>query len=120
MSGRNVLALSFHKVQAFLDGSETSKFSYAQDICLSCFWVTVVLPCLSRTTDIPFVHTPCSSLKSIRMCRLKRTPGVEEIMLAVDRELAEHGLLDASACLFRGCHICILQLPGTCSDQEQV
>ena len=43
---------------------------------------------------------------------------MEDIMLAVDRELAEHGLLDPSTCLFRGCHICILQLPDdTCPRQ---
>ncbi len=57
-------------------------------------------------------------------CRLKRKPGVEDIMLAVDRELAEHGLLDSTACLFRGCHICLLQLPdNTCpaaKDSAQV
>lgn len=39
-------------------------------------------------------------------------------MLAVDRELAEHGLLDPSTCLFRSCHICVLQLPDeTCPSQ---
>lgn len=42
-------------------------------------------------------------------------------MLALDRELAEHGLLDPSTCLFRGCHICILQLPDeTCPPQVRL
>jgi hypothetical protein len=81
----------------------------------SCLTVTTVSPGaeLARRLWLP---QSCEA----GACRLKRKPGVEDIMLAVDRELAEHGLLDATACLFRGCHICLMQLPDdTCPSVQE-
>ncbi len=56
------------------------------------FYVKVLLPCLSRRVDMAVVHAQCSSLKFIGTCRLKRKPGVEEIMLAVDRLYTRAGV----------------------------
>ena len=52
-----------------------------------------------------------SELISVLLCRPDTKPGVEDILMAVDKELGERGMLEATSCLFRGCHLCMLRLP---------